>query len=48
MSDGAIGPGTILHWEGFKFPNGTEANKYFVVVGARPGQNYLARIMQRN
>ncbi len=44
MSDDAIGPGSILHWEGFTFPDGTEANKYFVIVGAQPGQNYLAII----
>lgn len=44
MSDDAIGPGSILHWEGFKFPNGTEANKLFVIVGAQPGRNYLAII----
>jgi hypothetical protein len=44
MSDDAIGPGTILHWEGFKFTNGVEANKYFVIVGAQPGRNYLVII----
>ena len=42
MSDDAVGPGSILHWEGFRFPNGTEANKFFVIVGAQPGHNYLA------
>jgi hypothetical protein len=42
MSGDAIGPGTILHWTGFRFPNGAEADKYFVIVGARPGFNYLA------
>jgi hypothetical protein len=44
MSDDAIGPGTILFWQGFKFPNGAEANKLFVIVGAQPGGNYLAII----
>jgi hypothetical protein len=44
MSDSAIGPGSILHWEGFKFADGEEANKFFVIVGAQPGQNYLAII----
>jgi hypothetical protein len=44
MSDDAIGPGSILYWEGFKFPNGAEANKLFVIVGAQAGRNYLAII----
>src|ERR1700732_3828156 len=44
MSGEAVAPGTILHWEGFRFPDGGEANKFFVVVGAQPGQNYLAII----
>ena len=44
MSDDAVGPGSILHWEGFRFPNGTEANKFFVIVGAQLGHNYLAII----
>ena len=33
----------VLIWEGFKFPDGAEANKFFVIVGAQPG-NYLAII----
>lgn len=44
MSGDAIGPGTVLHWEGFKFPDGSEANKYFVIVGAQTGKNFLAVI----
>jgi hypothetical protein len=44
MSADAIAPGSILHWEGFKFPDGTEANKYFVIVGAQTGKNFLAII----
>lgn len=44
MSDDAIGPGCILHWEGFKFPDGGKADKFFVIVGAQPGKNYLAVI----
>jgi hypothetical protein len=44
MIPGAIATGCILHWEGFKFPDGTAKDKYFVVVGAQPGQNYLAVI----
>jgi hypothetical protein len=37
-------PGCILHWEGFKFPDGSEADKYFVIVGAQQGKNLLAII----
>jgi hypothetical protein len=44
MTGGAVGTGSILHWKGFKFPDGTAKNKYFVIVGAQPGQNYLAVI----
>jgi hypothetical protein len=44
MTDDVIGPGTILHWEGFRFPNGAEADKFFVIVGAQPNKNYLAII----
>lgn len=42
MSDDAISVGCILHWKGFKFTDGAEADKYLVVVGAKPGSNYLA------
>jgi hypothetical protein len=50
MSADAIGPGVILYWKGFEFPNGAEADKLFVIVGAQPGRNYLAVITtsQRN
>ena len=41
---GAVGPGSILFWEGFRFPNGAEADKLFVIVGAQTGRNYLAVI----
>ena len=44
MSGDAIGPGCILHWKGFKFRDGTTRNKFLVIVGAHPGQNYLAVI----
>jgi hypothetical protein len=44
MSGDAIELGVILHWKGFKFADGTERNKYFVVVGAQAGQNFLAVI----
>jgi hypothetical protein len=44
MNGDAISTGCILHWKGFKFPDGTAKDKYFVIVGAQPGQNYLAVI----
>jgi hypothetical protein len=44
MSDNAVGPGSILYWKGFKFKDGGEADKLFVIVGAHPGRNYLAII----
>lgn len=44
MSADAISVGCILHWEGFKFADGAEADKYFVIVGAQPNKNYLAVI----
>jgi hypothetical protein len=43
MSDeNAIVPGTILHWKGFKFPDGATADKFLVIVGCQKGKNYLA------
>mgnify|MGYP005815738393 CR=1 FL=1 len=39
-----IEPGCVLHWAGFKFEDGSTANKYFVIVGSQPGKNYLAVI----
>jgi hypothetical protein len=42
MNGDAIAPGCILHWDGFKLSDGTEGHKYFVIVGAQPGRNYLA------
>lgn len=42
MSADAITPGCILHWKGFTFGDGAKANKYLVIVGAQPSQNYLA------
>ena len=44
MSDDAICPGCILHWAGFKFEDGSEVDKYFVIVGAQPNKNFLAII----
>jgi hypothetical protein len=42
MSDEAIGVGTILHWKGFTFADGATADKFLVIVGCQPQQNYLA------
>jgi hypothetical protein len=42
MSDVAIEPGCILHWDGFVLSTGEAGHKYFVIVGAQPNQNYLA------
>ena len=42
MSNDAIEPGCILHWEGFKFADGAEADKFLVIIGAHPGKNFLA------
>jgi hypothetical protein len=42
MTGVAIVPGCILHWEGFRFPDGGEADKFLVIVGAKAGANYLA------
>ena len=44
MTDDAIAPGCILHWDGFKLSDGTEGHKFFVIVGAQPGKNFLAII----
>lgn len=42
MSGDALAPGCVLHWGGFELSDGTEGHKYFVIVGAHPGKNYLA------
>ena len=39
-----FGLGAVLHWEGFEFEDGTTANKYFVVLGAKPGHDCLVVI----
>jgi hypothetical protein len=44
MNPDAICAGCVLHWKGFTFADGGKANKYFVIVGAQPGRNYLAVI----
>jgi hypothetical protein len=44
MTEPTIAPGCILHWEGFKFKDGETADKFFVIVGAKSGHNFLAII----
>jgi hypothetical protein len=44
MNSAAVSPGSILFWQGFKFPGGAEADKLFVIVGAQPDRNFLAII----
>lgn len=34
--------GCIFHWQEYKFADGEVANKYFVILGAKQGSNYLA------
>ena len=43
MTTGII-PGCILHWKNHKFDDGGVADKYFVILGAKAGSNYLAVI----
>lgn len=42
MTQPTIQSGCILHWEGFKFEDGAEADKFLVIVGAQEKGNYLA------
>ncbi len=42
MSGIVMEPGCILHWDGFVLTSGEAGHKYFVIVGAQPGRNYLA------
>lgn len=39
-----ISPGCILHWEGYTFEDGSEKDKYFVIVGCKEKSNLLAII----
>src|SRR5262245_49510184 len=41
---GEIKPGCIFHWEEYEFVDGQKADKFFVIVGAQQGKNYLAVI----
>lgn len=40
----AFGVGAVLHWKDFEFEDGTAANKYFVVLGAKPRHDCLVVI----
>jgi hypothetical protein len=37
-------PGCIFHWKQYEFADGQKANKFFVIVGAKQGSNFLAVI----
>jgi hypothetical protein len=39
-----IKAGSILHWERFQFPDGTSKNKYIVILGCKPGCNWLVAV----
>ena len=36
--------GCIFHWQEYEFSDGQKADKYFVILGAKQGRNYLAVI----
>ncbi len=38
---GTFGIGAVLHWTEFQFEDGTTANKFFVVLGAKQGHDCL-------
>jgi len=40
----SFGVGAVLHWKNFEFPDGSQKNKFFVVLGARSGQHSLVVI----
>jgi hypothetical protein len=41
--------GAVLHWEGFEFEDGGDPkNKYLVVVGAKPGCDYILCLANTN
>lgn len=44
MSAPTVAPGCIFHWTEHTFSDGTKANKYFIILGAKQGSNYLAVI----
>lgn len=33
--------GSVLHWENYTFPDGGTADKFFVLVGAKQGANWV-------
>ena len=42
MSGASLSPGCVIHWENYKFSDGTIAHKYLVILGCKQGCNYLA------
>ena len=36
--------GAVLHWSGFEFEDGTSKDKFFVVLGAKQGHDFLVVI----
>jgi hypothetical protein len=40
----SIAAGEVLHWATFQFEDGSSQNKFFVVLGAKPGHNMLFTI----
>lgn len=44
MSEVGLVPGCVIHWKDYKFNDGDTANKYFVILGAKTGRNFLAVI----
>lgn len=41
MTDISIKPGCIFHWEDYRFEDGETGDKFFVILGAKVGCNYL-------
>jgi hypothetical protein len=43
-SGAQIGVGCVIHWDEYQFDDGATADKFFVVLGAKAGSNYLVVI----
>jgi len=41
MSNLDFGIGAVIHIKDFVFEDGSKSNKYFIVLGSKPGKNYL-------
>lgn len=39
-----VSHGCIFHWQEYKFSDGQTANKYFIILAAKNGFNFLAAI----